>query len=64
MPDIIESAVVKIVFRDHLWILSLMLGVMTEHGFEGDEAVVSLSISQVVAITFFSGIGVLECMYF
>ena len=29
IPDIIESPVIKIVFRDHLWILSLMLGVMT-----------------------------------
>ena len=42
----------------------LLLGVMTEDGFEGDEAVLSISISEVAGITFFSGIGILECMYF
>ena len=40
MPDITESPVVKKVFRGHLWIWSLVLGVMTGGGFEGDEAVV------------------------
>ena len=43
-PDIIESPVIKLVFHDHLWIWSLLLGVLTEDGFEGDKAVVSISI--------------------
>ena len=30
IPDIIESPVIKIVFRDHLWIWRLLLGVMKE----------------------------------
>ena len=64
IPDIIESPVIKIVFRDHLWIWSLLVGVMTEDWFEGDEVVVSISVSEVVGIKFFSGIGILECLYF
>ena len=45
MPDITESPVVRIVFRDHLRIWSLALGVMTVGGLEGDETVVSISVS-------------------
>ena len=41
-----------------------MFGVVTEDGFEGDEAVVSSSVLEVVRMTFFSGIGILECKYF
>ena len=63
IPDITESLVIKMVFRDHFWILSLLLGVMTEDRFEGDEAVVSISIWEIVGITF-SGIEILEGMYF
>ena len=61
--DIIESPVIKIVFRDHLWIWSLLLSVMTEDGFEGYEAVMSISISEVLGMTFFSGTEILEFMY-
>ena len=43
---------------------SSLLSVMTEDGFEGDEAVMSVSILEVVGITFCSGIGILECLYF
>ena len=38
----------------------MLLGIMTEDGFKGDKAVVSISISEVVGITFFSGIGILS----
>ena len=31
---------------------------MTEDGFEGDEAMVSISVSEVVGITFFPGTGI------
>ena len=30
MADIIEPPVIKLVFRDHLWIWGLVLGIMTE----------------------------------
>ena len=51
MPDIIESPVIKIVFNDHLRIWSFVLGVTTEGRFEGDENVVSISVSEVTGIT-------------
>ena len=37
---------------------------MTEDGFEGDEAVMSISNSELVVITSFSGFAILQCMYF
>ena len=42
-------------------IWSLLLRVTTEDRFEGDEPVVSISVSEDDGITFFSGTGILEC---
>ena len=41
-----------------------MLGAMTGGRYEGDETGVSIPVSKVVGITFFSGIGILECINF
>ena len=57
IPDIIESPVIKIVFLDHLRILSSLLGVIRGSGFEGDETVVSISLSEVLGSTFFLELG-------
>ena len=53
MPDIIESPVIKIVFRDHLLIWSLVLRVMAGGKFEGDEAVVSISLPKLLELYFY-----------
>ena len=41
-----------------------MLGVIIEGGFEGDNIAVSIFVYEVGGITFFSGIGILEYIYF
>ena len=64
MPGIIESPVLKMVYRDHLWIWILVLTVMKRGRLEGDVAAVSIHVPNVVGITFFPGIEILECIYF
>ena len=64
MNDIIESPVIKLVFCEHLWVWSLVLGVIIGGGFEGDNIAVSIFVYEVGGITFFSGIGILEYIYF
>ena len=59
---LIESAVIKPVFRDHLRIWSLMLCVMTGEGFQGDENVMSVFVLEVIRISLFCGIGILQCI--
>ena len=53
MSDITEWPVIKIVFRNHFWIWVSVLGVMRGDGFEADKTVMSISVSEVVGITFF-----------
>lgn len=61
---IAESPVFEIVLRDHVSIWSLVLGKLIGGRFQSDETVISVSVSQVIGITFFSGTENLECVYF
>ena len=59
MPGIIKALVIEIIFRKHLQICSLVLGVMTVDVFPGIETVVSVINSKVVG-DFFLNIFFLE----
>ena len=61
---IAESPVFEIVLRDHVSIWSLVLGKLIGGRFQSDKTVISVSVSQVIGITFFSGTEILECVYF